>query len=297
MQATQLATLADHVRNLPAQGAGRDRRLHRLTDVYAAAEAAEALQSVAARQTGIAATLLASASAVLERDDDAAFLRLREAVTQPEFLAIVPTWIGELREIASSRPGSGACTVGSALELWHWSMKHLRAGGPASALDELAEILVPLLAARAFAMDVNGRIGGPGEADLRTDLCHIYASRASATAGARCAEVVFGSRRHMVWDAEGCRTCYAGTDLDDLEAFIPGMASGARMTADVVEADGSHGTKAGPCATTSGVERFVRLRARLDGCLTGAAAARDRAAAALALSIESNTPVMAGGKA
>jgi hypothetical protein len=57
------------------------------------------------------------------------------------------------------------------------------------------------------------------------------------------------------------------------------------MTTDVVEADGSHPEKAGPCARFDGVDTFMRLRNRLDGCLTCARIAKDRAAAAIARSM------------
>jgi hypothetical protein len=62
---------------------------------------------------------------------------------------------------------------------------------------------------------------------------------------------------------------------------MPGIASLARSYTDVVEADGSHPLKAGPCARTEGLERFIRLRVRLDGCLTGSQLAKERAAEAL----------------
>ncbi len=39
--------------------------------------------------------------------------------------------------------------------------------------------------------------------------------------------------------------------------------------------------KAGPCVRFEGVETFVRLRTKLDGCLTGCRLAKDRAADAL----------------
>ena len=40
--------------------------------------------------------------------------------------------------------------------------------------------------------------------------------------------------------------------------------------------------KAGPCASCQGLEAFQRLRTKLDGCLTGAQLAKDRAAEAIA---------------
>ena len=63
-----------------------------------------------------------------------------------------------------------------------------------------------------------------------------------------------------------------------LEGFIPGIAS---VAVDVVDEDGRHPTKAGPCAASKGLEGFTRLRTKLDGCLTGSALAKDRAAEAM----------------
>jgi hypothetical protein len=50
---------------------------------------------------------------------------------------------------------------------------------------------------------------------------------------------------------------------------------------DVIESDGSHPPKAGPCVRFVGVEGFVARRNKLDGCMTGARLAKDRAAHAL----------------
>ncbi len=299
MQATQFASLADHVRNMPAEGPARERRLHRLTDVYASNEAAAALEGAAARTRGGAlGTALASGAALVRASEEQAVLtdetavrdRLREAVTSSDFLALMPGWIRELRELAAARPDTGACTIASALELWSWTMNHFRsgagAGAQSTAFDWLAETVAPLLAARSLALDVAENASNTAaDGQLRTDVSSVYAADAAATAGGACAQLVFGYRRHMTWDAEGCNSCFAGDDLDDLEAMIPGIASGTRMNADVVEADGSHPAKRGPCAHFEGVEAFTRLRTRLDGCLTGAGLARDRAAAALARSI------------
>ena len=58
-------------------------------------------------------------------------------------------------------------------------------------------------------------------------------------------------------------------------------ASVARGCTDVIEDNGSHPLKAGPCARFEGLETFSHLRVRLDGCLTGSRLAKDRAAEAL----------------
>jgi hypothetical protein len=74
---------------------------------------------------------------------------------------------------------------------------------------------------------------------------------------------------------------YGTEDLDVLEGIIPGIASSARAYSDVTEPGAAHPLKAGPCACFTGLEPFVRLRMKLDGCLTGARLAKDRAAEAL----------------
>jgi hypothetical protein len=124
----------------------------------------------------------------------------RDAVTSPAFLSLLPEWIKELRNAASSHPETGACTVATSLQLWTWTMNHLREN--AAAADELAEIVCPLLAARCLALDV----ANDASPQLRRDLSLAFAARAAARAGAvRRAGV--GHRRHLV-DAEGCATCY-----------------------------------------------------------------------------------------
>ena len=198
-------------------------------------------------------------------------------VASPEFESILPRWIRELREVASLWPDNGACTVATAMKLWLWTVKHFRAAENSAAIEELAEAFAPLMTARCFAMDVIA-----DDDELRRDLCHVYSAHASATAATTCAELVFGYRRHLLWDAEGCASCLVADDLDDLEAFIPGIAAGARTSVDIIEADGTHPVKRGPCANFNGLDTFMRLRNRLDACLSGARIAKDRAAAAMA---------------
>ena len=49
-------------------------------------------------------------------------------------------------------------------------------------------------------------------------------------------------------------------DLEAMEGLIPGIASLARGYTDVIETDGSHAAKAGPCVRFDGLEQFARLR-------------------------------------
>ncbi len=312
MQTIESPSLADHVRTLPSKGPGRDRQLLRIIDLHAAAEAAGALHAVAAgKQQGLAGDVFNAADALLsgmQADrgssvDATALERLRDAVTSPELMALLPEWIRELRVIASARPESGGCTIASALELWAWTLKHFRVGdgarwgsAAAQAIDELCEVLCPLVAARALVLEVGKDKHPDAAAELRRDLSQVYAARSSAQTGTACAEIVFGFRRHLTWDAEGCASCYDGEAVDDVEAMIPGIAAGIRMNADVVESDGSHRTKRGPCVRFEDLEGFTTLRNKLDGCLTGARLAKERAAAAIENSMASMLSSKPGGE-
>ena len=280
MQTIDFPSLAD-VALLPAEGVARERELRRLIDLHAATEAAAALRRAVAHtpeRAGLAARVFALADEGLAGGNDGVRDRLANAIMSPEFPALLRTWIRELRETASSWPDSGACTIATALKLWSWTLEQFRSGDGTSVqiVDELLEMFAPLVAARCLAIDASHE-------GIRSalDVSHVYAAHQSALAGAACSELVFGYRRHLVWDSEGCATCYIGEDVDDLEAIMPGIAAGARSQIDILESDGSHPAKRGPCATSEGLEAFTRLRNRLDACLTGARIAKDRAAAAL----------------
>jgi hypothetical protein len=154
----------------------------------------------------------------------------------------------------------------------------------------LADALCWLLSARQFILDVVELDGkGPenpvlaegltGTLNFFTDLCHIQSARSAGEVGRICAELVFGYNRHPAWDEEGYKGCYRSDELDSLEGLIPGISACA---SDVVGEDGSHPVKAGPCASCKGLEGFQRIRTKLDGCLTGAQLAKDRAAEAIA---------------
>jgi hypothetical protein len=256
---------------------------HRLADMRAADEAVGALRRAASAAGAAEAPLRDALTAFARTTGQAADFHAIAAVSAPAFVALIPDWIKELRTIAAVHPDSGACTVATGLQLWLWTMKHFKDAEQAPVImPEMAAAFGPLFAARCRILEVTAP-GATGAAnDVSTDLCHAYGAHAAATAGAACAELVFGYRRHLAWDAEGCSTCFRADELDELEGFMPGIGSSARAYGEVIEADGSHAAKAGPCAKTDGVETFARLRARLDGCLTGARRAKERAAAALA---------------
>jgi alkylation response protein AidB-like acyl-CoA dehydrogenase len=230
-------------------------------------------------------------------------LQLSLTMTNELFLAQYREWVAEMARIASSRPGTGACTLATAMKLWLWTLTHLQTATDAdgaklyhksrqSVTFPLADALCWLLAARQFILDVleleekgaaNPALAEslPGFVNFFTDLCHVQSARATGEVGRICAELVYGYNRHPAWDEASCNSCYSAEELESLEGIIPGIDGSARACADVTEAKEAHPLKAGPCVKFTGLEPFIRLRAKLDGCLTGARLAKDRAAEAL----------------
>lgn len=226
---------------------------------------------------------------------------LTVTMTNELFLAQFRNWIMEMRVIAGQKPGTGACTLATAMKMWLWTFdflqKHTDAfggklyHGPRQAVTfALSDALCWLLASRQQILDVlELEFKGPenpavaegleGTVQFMTDLCHIQSARAAGEIGRICAELVYGYQRHPAWDEEGYKGCYQVEELDFLEGLIPGISA---LAVDVVGADGSHPAKAGPCATCKGVDGFQRLRTKMDSCLTGVRLAQDRAAEALA---------------
>jgi alkylation response protein AidB-like acyl-CoA dehydrogenase len=230
-------------------------------------------------------------------------LQLSITMTNELFLAQFNSWMAEMAQIASERPGTGACTLATAMKLWLWTLTHLQSATDAdgaklyhktrqSVTFPLADALCWLLAARQFILDVreletkgaaNPALadGLPGFVNFFTDLCHAQSARAAGEVGRICAELVHGYNRHPAWDATTRSACYSADELGSLEGIIPGIDGSARVCSDVTEASQCQPLKAGPCVQFNGLEAFVRLRAKLDGCLTGAGLAKDRAAEAL----------------
>ncbi|BDG05459.1 acyl-CoA dehydrogenase family protein [Anaeromyxobacter oryzae] len=225
--------------------------------------------------------------------------QLSVTMTQPLFLAQVRAWVRELRHVSAGRPGTGACTLATAFELWLWTMRHVEGATDAAGARllqsprqgvsfPLADALSWLVAARQQILDVlelqekgaaNAALAEalPGLVSFLGDLSHVQAARAAGEVGRICAELVHGYNRHPAWDADGLTACWQAQDLDALEGIFPGLAGCAL---DSVSGE-AHPDKEGPCASCRGASDFRALRVKLDGCLTGAKLAQDRAAEAL----------------
>ncbi len=213
------------------------------------------------------------------------------------FLALFAAWTKQMREIASSHPGTGACTLASAMNLWAWTLNHLQRSTDAAGNKlyhgqrqgvtfALADALSWLMASRCQILDVleletrgaqdaSVSEGLAGTVQFLSDLCHTQAAQAAGEVSRICAELVFGYNRHPSWDDEERRNCFLASELEDLEQTVPGIMA---MAVDVLAADGSHPAKAGPCASCAGASDFLRMQSKLTRCLTGSRLAKDRAA-------------------
>jgi alkylation response protein AidB-like acyl-CoA dehydrogenase len=223
--------------------------------------------------------------------------QLTVTMTSEVFLAQFRAWTAEMRRIASTKPGTGACTLASAMQMWAWTLNHLQkatdpSGGKLyhgqrqGVTFPLADALCWLVASRAQILDVlELEAKGPsdpvaseglqGTVQFLSDLCHTQAAQAAGEVSRICAELVFGYNCHPSWDEEEHRSCFLASELEELEGTMPGISA---MAFDVLAADGTHPQKAGPCAGCAGSSDFLRMQNRLTACLTGSRLAKDRAA-------------------
>ena len=223
--------------------------------------------------------------------------QLTVTMTSEVFLARFRAWIREMRGIASERPGTGACTLASAMTLWLWTMNYLQRstdpdgnklyhGQRQGVTFALADALCWLVASRAQILDVLeleergpedpvAAEGLAGTVQFFSDLCHTQAAAAAGEVSRICGELVFGYNRHPAWEEEEHRNCFLAAELEEYEETMPGISA---FAVDVLGADGSHPQKAGPCAGCAGSSEFLRLQSKLTTCLSGSRLAKDRAA-------------------
>ena len=223
--------------------------------------------------------------------------QLTVTMTSEVFLAEFRAWIKEMRRIASDRPGTGACTLALAMQMWLWTIKHLQKATDANGNKlyhgqrqgvtfALADALSWLVASRAQIFDVIeleargaddavASEGLEGTVQFLSDLCHVQAAAAAGEVSRICAELVFGYNQHPSWSGDGQTGCFTSGELEEFEETMPGISA---MANDVVKCDGSHPQKAGPCASCGGQSEFLRLQNNLVNCLSGSRLAKDRAA-------------------
>lgn len=229
--------------------------------------------------------------------------QLSVTMLSPVFQEQFRSWTKQMRIISSDRPGTGACSLATAMELWLWTIEHLQVAKDADGAKlyhgsrqgvtfPLADALCWILATRSLILDtIQLEAKGPenptlaegldGFVNFYADLCHVMSAQSAGEVGRICAELVHGYNRHPSWDEEACSGCFGVHDLEDLETILPGIAASAPNSS-VIEEGQEHPPKAGPCASFEGLTTFVRLRGKMDGCLTGCRLAKDRAASAIA---------------
>jgi alkylation response protein AidB-like acyl-CoA dehydrogenase len=223
--------------------------------------------------------------------------QLTVTMTSEVFLAQFRTWIADLRQIASTHPGTGACTLASAMNLWAWTLDYLQKttdpdgnklyhGQRQGVTFAMADALSWLLASRCQILDVleldahgaEDAVASEGLAEtvqFLSDLCHTQAAQAAGEVSRICAELVFGYNQHPTWDDEDHKSCFVTSELEVLEETMPGITA---MAVDVLAEDGSHPQKAGPCAACASASEFLRMQNKLTICLSGSRLAKDRAA-------------------
>jgi alkylation response protein AidB-like acyl-CoA dehydrogenase len=223
--------------------------------------------------------------------------QLTVTMTSEVFLAQFRAWITGMRRIASDHPGTGACTLASAMHLWLWTLNYLqKATDPGGAklyhgqrqglTFALADALCWLLASRCQILDVLelaargaddpvAAEGLAGTVQFLSDLCHTQAAQAAGEVSRICGELVFGYNCHPSWDDPEHKGCFLASELDEYEETMPGISA---MAVDVLAGDGAHPPKAGPCAGCAGASEFLRLQNKLTTCLSGSRLAKDRAA-------------------
>jgi len=91
--------------------------------------------------------------------------QLSVTMTSDLFLAEFRAWTGEMRRTASTHPGTGACTLASAMQMWLWTLNHLQkatdaagnklySGNRQGVTFPMADALCWLLASRCQILDV-----------------------------------------------------------------------------------------------------------------------------------------------
>ena len=185
--------------------------------------------------------------------------QLSVTITNEIFLKRFEIWITEMRTIASRHPDSGAYTLASAMELWLWTLKYLMeakdAEGKKLYLTNRQGVTFPMADA----------------------ICWLVASRSQIM-------------DYLELEAKGPES---PTLADGLEGFLgffcdlchvqTARCAGevGRICTELVFGYNHHSASENKEINFQGHDAFVKLRNKLDACLTGVRLAKDRAANAL----------------
>jgi len=193
------------------------------------------------------------------------------SMTGEVFLALFRNWIIELRAIAKTKPGTGACTLANGMELWLWTLEYLQTAKDANGSKifsanrhgvsfPMVDTLCWLLASRHQVLDVleleakgpaNPTVaeGLAGYVNFFSDLAAVQAASAAGEASRICAELVYGFNAACNHNGHEEGKCCCQND--------------------------------GSGALVGNNDSFSKLRMKVDASLAGSRLAKDRAAEAL----------------
>ncbi len=187
--------------------------------------------------------------------------QLSITMTNPVFLRQLDDWIDGLHKIDGDKPGLGACTLATAMKLWRWTLDHLRenkdADGKPLFRDNRQGVTFPM---------------GDAVSWLVASHCQMLDVLELESKGAE--------RPELAESLPG--TVQFFTDLCRVQAARAAGEVG-RICAELVFGYQRHpsGQDCDADDQIPGLEAFQELRRRLDGSLTEARLAKDRAARAL----------------
>ncbi len=159
--------------------------------------------------------------------------QLSVTMTDELFLAQFREWIREMRIIANDYPGTGACSLATAMQMWLWTLCNTcrtppmpKAPSSTRAPARVSPSRWPTRSAgcsppaarsstcwnsRSTALRIPpSPKASPGLLAFLTDLCHVQSARAAGEVGRVCAELVFGYNRHPAWDYRRLRHLLPG---------------------------------------------------------------------------------------
>src|ERR1035438_9990542 len=173
--------------------------------------------------------------------------QLTVTMTSEVFLAQFAAWSAEMRRIASTRPGTGACTLASAMNLWAWSLNYLQKttdpagnklyhGQRQGVTFALADALCWLVASRCQilgVLELEARGGDDpvasegleGTVQFLSDLCRVQAAQSAGEVSRICAELVFGYNSHPAWSEQEHAACFTAAELNLYEETMPGISA------------------------------------------------------------------------